>query len=380
MNMQFILSFLLIIFQFNMSVDKIDNRGRCRDFGIKPGVLQPGKFNAITDVQGVSVGSVTLAGEPEINTGVTVILPHRDNLFQEKLCAGVYVGNGFGKAFGFLQIQELGTLESPIALTNTLNVGLVADALIDYTLAQKGNERVKSVNVVVGETNDGGLNNIRERQVTAKHVMEALHNATCDKVLEGSVGAGRGTICFGYKGGIGTSSRILPSHKGGYTVGVLVQTNFGGILTINGAPVGRELGKYYMKETIQEQGDGSCMIVVATDAPVSPRNLTRMAKRAMFGLARTGGFATNGSGDFVIAFSTAHRIKYQSDTDITKFSFLRNDRMSPLFLATVEATEEAIYNSLFQATTVCDAEGNCVDALPLDKVVEICQQYGVIKE
>lgn len=363
-----------------MPKDEKIERGKCRDFGIKPGILKPGNFNAITDVNGISVGSVTLKDTAGTNTGVTIILPHQDNIFQEKLCAGVYIGNGFGKAFGFLQIQELGTLESPIALTNTLNVGLVADALIDYTLSQAGNENVRSVNVVVGETNDGRLNNIRERRVGADHVLKAIKNAQEEFVEEGSVGAGRGTVCFGFKGGIGTSSRILPASKGAYTVGVLVQTNFGGILTINGAPVGRELGTYYMHEDVENQTDGSCMIVVATDAPVSPRNLTRMAKRAMLGLARTGGFASNGSGDFVIAFSTAHRIPHQSDTNVTRFEFLRNEGMSPLFLATVEATEEAIYNSLFQATTVCIDQGDCVEALPIQKVIEICRKYGAIED
>ena len=355
------------------------SRKRCRDLGITPGILAPGRWNAITDVTGVRVGAVTVWAGENIRTGVTVILPHEDNIFQQKVPAAVYVANGFGKSMGLWQIKELGTLETPLALTNTLNVGIVADALVDYTLQQKGNENITSVNAVVGETNDGYLNDIRLRSVNSEHVFQAISNASSGPVEEGSVGAGTGTVCFGFKGGIGTASRVLPQTKGGYTVGVLVQTNFGGILTINGAPVGRELGQYYMKEDIETDDIGSCMIIVATDAPVSPRNLERMAKRGMLGLARTGGFASNGSGDFVIAFSTVNRVSHFSRDTEQQFNYLRNDRMSPLFLATVEATEEAIYNSLFMATTVCGRKNQCAEQIPIEKVVEICTRYGVIQ-
>ena len=342
-------------------------QSRCRDLGVKPGVLPTGKYNAITDVAGVQVGHITLNRGDEVRTGVTVILPHEGNIYQQKVPAAVYVGNGFGKAAGFLQVEELGTLETPVALTNTLNVGLVVDALVEYTLQQPGNENIRSVNAVVGETNDGYLNNIRKRSVMQKHVFEAIAAATGEKVQEGNVGAGTGTVCFGWKGGIGTSSRVIPESKGGYTVGVLVQSNFGGVLTIDGRRVGEELGKYYLKDAIEQGADGSCMIVIATDAPLSPRNLKRLAKRAMLGLARTGGISSNGSGDFVIAFSTApeNRIDYQSDNPLQNLTFLRNDRLSPLFLAVIEATEEAIYNSLFMATDICGYKGHCVKALPV---------------
>jgi D-aminopeptidase len=355
-------------------------RKRCREIGIKPGILATGKWNAITDVEGVRVGSVTVREGTDVRTGVTVILPHNDNIFQQKVPAAVYVANGFGKSMGLWQIKELGTLETPIALTNTLNVGIVADAVVDYIIKQKGNEFISSVNAVVGETNDGDLNDIHLRAVKAEHVFQAIQSAACGPVAEGCVGAGTGTICFGFKGGIGTASRVLPESKGEYTVGVLVQTNFGGILTINGAPVGRELGKFYMKDALEKQEKGSCMIIVATDAPVSPRNLERMAKRGMLGLARTGGFASNGSGDFIIAFSTVNRIPHISRNNVQEYSYLRNDRMSPLFLATVEATEEAIYNSLFMATTVCGRNNNCAEQLPVPKVIQICKTYGVIKD
>ncbi len=354
-----------------------NDRPRCREAGFSPGILEPGRFNAITDVPGVRVGSVTVWENEDVRTGVTVILPHEGNIFREKVPAGVYVGNGFGKAMGFLQIDELGKLESPIALTNTLNVGIVADALISYILDLPGNEEVFSVNVVVGETNDGYLNDIRKRSVNKFHVYEAIQKATRGPVEEGSIGAGTGTRCFGFKGGIGTSSRVLPESRGGYTVGALVQANFGGVLTIDGVPVGRELGEYYMKEDVEAQNEGSCMMIVATDAPLSPRNLKRLAKRAMLGLARTGGFASNGSGDFVVAFSTApqNRMPYQSKDPTQNFEFLRNDRLSPVFLATVEAVEEAIYNALFRASTVCGQQGRCTEALPIEKVQEIHKKY-----
>lgn len=332
-------------------------RPRIREAGITVGILPPGPLNAITDVAGVRVGQTTLIRGENVRTGVTVILPHGGNLFREKVPAAVFAGNAFGKLMGSTQIGELGELESPIALTSTLNVARVADALIDHMLALPGNEDVRSINVVVGETNDGRLNDIRGRHVGRDEVFAAIRNAASGPVEEGSVGAGTGTMAFGWKGGIGTSSRKLPAKLGGWTVGVLVQTNFGGILTINGAPVGRNLGRYYLKNELDDAArtaDGSIMIVIATDAPVDARNLERMGARAMTGLARTGAAGTNGSGDYAISFSTARN----------PTTLVRNDDISPLFLAVIEATEEAIYNSLFRATTVRD-----VEALPLERVV-----------
>jgi len=332
-------------------------RPRIREAGITVGILPPGPLNAITDVAGVRVGQTTLIRGENVRTGVTVILPHGGNLFREKVPAAVFAGNAFGKLMGSTQIEELGELESPIALTSTLNVARVADALIDHMLALPGNEDVRSINVVVGETNDGRLNDIRGRHVGRDEVFAAIRTAAGGPVEEGSVGAGTGTVAFGWKGGIGTSSRKLPAKLGGWTVGVLVQTNFGGILTINGAPVGRNLGRYYLKNELDDAArtaDGSIMIVIATDAPVDARNLKRMGARAMTGLARTGAAGTNGSGDYAIAFSTARN----------PATLVRNDDISPLFLAVIEATEEAIYNSLFRATTVRD-----VEALPLERVI-----------
>jgi D-aminopeptidase len=328
-------------------------RPRIREAGITVGILPPGSWNAITDVDGVRVGHTTLVRGETVRTGVTVILPHGGNLFREKVPAAVFCGNAFGKLMGSTQIEELGELESPIALTSTLNVARVADALIDHMLALPGNEEVRSINVVVGETNDGHLNDIRGRHVGREEVFAAIRNAKSGAVEEGSVGAGTGTVAFGWKGGIGTASRKLPAKLGGWTIGVLVQTNFGGILTINGVPVGRNLGQYYLKNELQN-ADGSIMIVIATDAPVDARNLERMGARAMMGLARTGAAGTNGSGDYAIAFSTARNAT----------TLVRNDDMSPIFLAVIEATEEAIYNSLFRATSVRD-----IQALPLDKVL-----------
>jgi D-aminopeptidase len=328
-------------------------RPRAREAGLAPGILSPGPLNAITDVAGVQVGQTTLIRGENIRTGVTVVLPHNGNLFREKVPAAVFTGNGFGKLMGSTQIAELGELESPIALTSTLNVPRVADALIDWMLALPGNQEVRSINVVVGETNDGQLNDIRGRHVGKAEVFAALAGAKSGPVEEGSVGAGTGTVAFGWKGGIGTSSRRLPAKLGGWTVGVLVQSNYGGILTIDGIPVGRRLGQHYLKNELQS-ADGSIMIVIATDAPVDARNLERMGARAMMGLARTGAAGTNGSGDYAIAFTTK-----RGDGVL-----VRNDDMSPLFLATIEATEEAIYNSLFKATDV----GN-VRALPVEEVM-----------
>jgi len=346
---------------------------RLRDFGLKPGVLPPGPLNAITDVAGVQVGHVTLIEGDSIRTGVTAILPHGGNVFQEKVPAAVQVANGFGKMAGISQLQELGTLETPIVLTNTLSVPVAADALIDYTFSFPENEGVRSVNPVVGECNDGYLNDIRGRHVRKEHVLEAIRRAKSGPVEEGNVGAGTGTVCFGWKGGIGTASRRLPESLGSYTVGVLVQTNFGGVLTMDGVPVGEKLGKYYLSDKLQDPADGSCMMVVATDAPLDAHSLERLAKRAMLGLARTGGISSNGSGDYVIAFSTAEslRVPYQSADSLRGGRVLRNDRLSPLFLAVIEATEEAILNSLVAAKTMEGRNGHRIEALPMDKVLEL---------
>ncbi|MHC4739158.1 MAG: DmpA family aminopeptidase [Planctomycetota bacterium] len=351
------------------------DRPRARDIGLVVGVLPPGKFNAITDVKGVRVGHLTLIEGDSIRTGVTAVLPHSGNLFQAKVPAAVCVGNGFGKLIGSTQVEELGNIETPILLTNTLNAPLVADALIEYMLNLPGNQNVRSVNPVVGETNDGRLNDIRARVIRSAQVRQAIEKAADGPVEEGSVGAGAGTICFGFKGGIGSSSRLLPESQGSYTVGVLVQTNFGGDLTINGAPVGRELAA----KSSADQPEGSCMIIVATDAPILHRNLKRLAKRALLALARTGSFMANGSGDYVIAFSTAENLRLTPQTS-KNFSaeILSNDMMTPLFRAAAEAAEEAIYNSLFKATTVTGINGRRADALPLDKTIEICRKYGVL--
>lgn len=373
-------------------------RPRARDLGVVPGILPTGKHNAITDVEGVLVGQTTLIKGSDIRTGVTAILPHSGNLFQEKVPAAVHIGNAFGKLAGSTQVNELGELETPILLTNTLNVPRVADALIDWMLAFPGNEQVRSVNPLVGETNDGFLNDIRGRHVGHDEVFAALKSASTGEVAEGSVGAGTGTVAFGWKGGIGTSSRLLPANLGqgsaSYTVGVLVQSNFGGVLTINGAPVGRELGKFYLKEQLEgrrigktqnpenvvmDWADGSIIMVVATDAPLDHRNLRRLAERAMLGLARTGSPSTNGSGDYVIAFSTAKQNRIRASDSLRTAQTLGNDAMSPLFQAVVEATEEAIYNSLFRATTVTGRNGNTVEALPIEKTVEILKKYGAAR-
>lgn len=357
-------------------------RHRLRDYGVKHGILQTGKWNAITDVSGVKVGQTTLIKADSIRTGVTAIIPHEGNIFQEKVPAAVFVGNGFGKSMGTTQIQELGNLETPVVLTNTLNAPKVADALIGYMLNQAGNEKIGSVNAVVGETNDGFLNNIRSRYVSEEHVLEALNTAQSGAVDEGNVGAGTGTICMGFKGGIGTSSRVLPKEKGGYTVGVLVQTNFGGILNISGAPVGKELNNYYMAGEDDYKVDGSCMIIIATDAPLSSRNLERIAKRSFLAFGGVGAFSSNGSGDYSIAFSTHPdvRVPYQYDEPVQIRPQLLNDDMSPLFLATVEATEEAIYNSLFMAEDMTGQQGREIKALPIPETLEILKTYKVIKE
>ncbi len=344
---------------------------RLRDYDINPGVMIPGELNAITDVKGVKVGHTTLVEGDDIRTGVTAIIPHPGNIFQEKVPAAIYIGNGFGKLAGYSQVEELGNIETPIVLTNTLSVPTACDALITYTLDR--NKDVRSVNAVVGETNDGWLNDIRGRHVKEEHVLSAIESATNRPVEEGNVGAGTGTICFGFKGGIGTSSRVLPKDLGGYTVGVLVQSNFGGVLKIDDFNAGEALEKFPFSESIRNQEDGSCMIVVATNAPIGPRNLKRLAKRAMLGLAKTGGIASNGSGDYVIAFSTAeeNRIPYTVATSEMELKELHNDKMSPLFLATIEATEEAILNSLVAAETTIGRDGHKIEALPIQKIIDL---------
>ncbi len=350
-----------------------------RDYGMETGVMAPGPMNAITDVAEVAVGHHTLIKGDSVRTGVTAILPHRGNVFQHKVPAAVYVGNGFGKLAGSTQVRELGNLETPIILTNTLSVPTAANALIDYTLKQRGNGGVRSVNPVVGETNDGYLNDIRGRHIKERHILEAINDSGRGTVAQGNVGAGTGTIAFGFKGGIGTASRKLPHSLGGYTVGVLVQTNFGGVLRVAGVPVGKELGQYYLNNRLNDSADGSCMIIVATDAPLLSRNLERLAKRAIMGLAKTGGIASNGSGDYVIAFSAAKevRIPHTSDHRIRKTEILRNNALSPLFMGVIEATEEAILNSLFQAGDMNGRRGRRVEALPVDSVLSIMEEYGI---
>jgi D-aminopeptidase len=400
---------LLVVFALAMaaslsSFGQGESRPRVRDLGIQVGVLPTGPADAITDVSGVRVGHTTLIKGDSIRTGVTAILPHGGNLFQEKVPGAVFVGNAFGKLIGSTQVNELGEIETPILLTSTLSTARVADALITYMLGLPGNETVRSVNPLVGETNDGYLNDIRSRPITPEDVITAIKNAKGGAVEEGCVGAGTGTVAFGFKGGIGTSSRRLPAALGGYTVGVLVQTNFGGILSIAGAPVGRELGQYYLKDYVEggkraqspelgQNPNGSIMIVIATDAPITHRNLSRLAARAMMGLGRTGSSGSNGSGDFVIAFSTAqelrivpgqppHHAKTGRDGDPgqkSRAAELGNEDMSPLFEAVIEATEEAIYNSLFRA---CDmqGQGHTVKALPLKETLEILRKYNVLPQ
>lgn len=350
-------------------------------YGITIGVMPKGANNAITDVAGVKVGQVTLVAGDSIRTGVTAILPHGQNLFQQKVPAAVYTGNGFGKLAGVTQIKELGTLESPIVLTNTMSVAEGINGIIRYTITQPGNEQVQSVNAVVGETNDGELNDIRGKHVTVEHVLSAIQTATTDKPQQGNAGAGTGTVCFGFKGGIGTASRKLPTTLGGYTVGVLVQTNFGGVLQIDGVPVGEALKRYAFYDELQTKGDGSCMIVVATDAPLDSRNLERLAKRAFMGLAKTGGIASNGSGDYVIAFSShpGVRVAHNSDSSMLTTTVLRNDAVSPLFMAAIEATEEAILNSLFMAKTMKGKNGKLIEALPIKKVLPLLKRYNRVR-
>jgi len=381
-------------------------RPRARDLGLAPGVFEPGVLNAITDVAGVRVGHATVIEGDHVRTGVTVIVPHAGNVFQDKVPGAVFVGNAFGKLAGSTQVDELGTIETPIALTSTLSVGAAVEGLVRWTIDQAGNETVRSVNALVGETNDGGLNDIRGQHVRPAHVLDAITAATGGPVQEGSVGAGTGTRAFGWKGGIGTASRKLDARFGGYTVGVLVQSNYGGVLTMDGAPVGKALGRYSYQPSApakasasaeastsakatadktadrsadqigqDDYGDGSCMIVVATDAPIDARDLKRLAARAVFGLARTGSTFSNGSGDFAIAFSTAAGLRTRFGSAVAQSrTLLPTDGVSPLFQAALEATEEAVYNSLLKATAVSSRFGKA-DALPIDAVREILKRY-----
>lgn len=349
---------------------------RPRDMGIVIGVLPTGQYNSIIDVKGVAVGHTTLVKADSVRTGVTAILPHTGNLFQRKVPAAIYTGNGFGKLAGSTQVNELGNLETPIILTNTLSVPNAMNALISYTLSLPGNERVSSVNAVVGETNDGYLNDIRGRHVQEEHILSAIKNANSNTLEEGSIGAGTGTVCFGFKGGIGTASRKLPAKLGGYTVGVMVQSNFGGVLSIDGIPVGEHLQKFSFRNELLNNVDGSCMMVLATDAPLDHRNLMRLAKRAMLGLGKTGGIASNGSGDYVIAFSTAaeNQIPHQPAITTQTYLNLHNDHTSQLFMAAIEATEEAIINSLWMASTTTGIRGNKAERLPVEKILPLLRK------
>ncbi len=353
---------------------------RVRDLGINIGVLRPGRLNAITDVSGVAVGHVTLHEGDAVRTGVTAILPHAGNLFQDKVPAGFAVGNGYGKFAGSTQVAELGEIEAPIILTNTLSVAEGIAGTVEWTLAQYGNTGVVSVNAVVGETNDGYLNDIRGRHVTKQHVMDAIASAASGPVADGCVGAGTGTQAFGWKGGIGTSSRVLPGRLGSYSVGVLVQTNYGGVLSIGGAPIGKELGRYYLRGSADDEaGNGSVVIVVATDAPVSDRNLERMARRAFLGIARTGSSIANGSGDYAVAFATATDVRRTAERRkaVALIGDLSNDQMSPLFQAVAEATEEAVYNAMLQAVTTTGYRGHRLEALPYQAVRDSLERHGL---
>jgi D-aminopeptidase len=383
----------LLLMSAPLDAQRTPERPRAREAGVGVGVLPTGPLNAITDVAGVRVGQTTVVEDDAVRTGVTAILPHGGNLYRERVPAALYVANGFGKLVGATQLEELGELETPILLTCTLCVWKAADAMVEWLLARPGMEAVGSINAVVGETNDGVLNDIRARPIRPAHVVTALEGASGGPVAEGSVGAGAGTVAFGWKGGIGTSSRRLPASLGGWTVGVLVQSNYGGVLTINGAPVGRELGRYAFQRELEaaqrtassdgvarDRGDGSIMIVVATDAPLDQRNLERLALRAVAGLARTGSSLTNGSGDYVIAFSTAESVRRRGgEPGPRAVQALPNDLMSPLFQGVAEATEEAIYNSMFRATTV-RSKSATVEALPLERTLEILKKYGALDQ
>lgn len=344
-----------------------------REWGFPTGVFETGRYNAITDVPGVTVGHVTCIEGDSIRTGVTAIVPHQGNIFRNKVPAAIYVGNGFGKLAGMSQVSELGNIETPVILTNTLSVAAGIEGAVRYTLMQPGNEQVRSVNAVVGETNDGRLNKISQMYITPQMVIDAINNAHGGPVEQGNVGAGTGTICFGFKGGIGTSSRVLPASLGGYTIGVLVQTNYGGILEIDGVQVGQRLQKHDFIDHVRkaENVDGSCMMVVITDAPLDSRNLERVAKRAMMGMAKTGGIASNGSGDYVIAMSVAPGNLIDDEAKYITSTVLANSEMSSIFAATIEATAEALWNSLFMADPMSGRDGYHVDALPVERVLEM---------
>ncbi len=368
---------IILIFIISAASFTLCQTLRARDYGINFGTLKTGKFNAITDVKGVLVGHETIIKNDDARTGVTAILPYKGNIFQNKVPAAIYIANGFGKLTGISQVEELGNIETPIILTNTLSVPTAAEALIDYTLSFDENKNVRSVNPIVGETNDGGLNNIQARYIKKEDVLNAIQNVKSGPVEEGNVGAGTGTICFGFKGGIGTSSRVLSEKNGGYTIGVLVQTNYGGNLMISGIPVEEELNKM----NSHNSGDGSVMIIVATDAPLKSRNLKRLAKRALSGIARTGGHCSNGSGEYAIAFSTAVDLRSPydgGDKFLVGGEELRNDRMTPLFEAVIEATEEAVINSLFAAKTMTGRNNLTIHSLPINKVIKILSQHNLI--
>lgn len=386
---------VLVVLAFSLSAVAQEKRVRARDLGIAPGIFATGEHNAITDVAGVRVGQVTLREGERIRTGVTAILPHAGNAYLSRVPAAIHVGNGFGKLAGSTQVMELGELETPILLTCTLCVWKAADAMAEWMLQQPGMQDVRSINPVVGETNDGGLNDIRARPITASVVRQALEQAHAGVVAEGSVGAGTGTVAFGWKGGIGTSSRRLPDSLGAWSVGVLVQSNYGGVLQMGGAPVGRELGQYAFKNAVavtrdgardalarwtrgpaDERGDGSVIVVIATDAPLSDRNLRRLASRAMMGLGRTGSSASNGSGDYAIAFSTSTQVRRAFGEERLQLVELANDHTSALFQASVDAVEEAVYNSLLMATTE-SGNGTLVKAIPLDEVRRVLRKYGI---
>lgn len=365
--------FLLVVMVLVVQAQAAQPHKTLREWGFPTGIFPTGQYNAITDVPGVTVGHVTCIEGDSIRTGVTAILPHQGNIFRNKVPAAIYVGNGFGKLAGITQVQELGNIETPIVLTNTLSVAAGIEGVVRYTLMQPGNEMERSVNAVVGETNDGRLNSIRQMYITPQMVINAINSAHGGPVDQGNVGAGTGTICFGFKGGIGTSSRRLPDSLGGYTIGVLVQTNYGGILEIDGVQVGRRLGKHDFISHVRknENVDGSCMMVVITDAPLDSRNLERVAKRAMMGMAKTGGIASNGSGDYVIALSVAPDNLISDKARTVTSTVLANGEMSSIFAATIEATAEALWNSLFMADPMTGRDGNHVDALPVDQVLEM---------
>jgi D-aminopeptidase len=351
-------------------------RPRARDLGIEPGAGTPGALNAITDVAGVRVGHTTIASSDDIRTGVTAVLPHGGNLFREKVPGAVFVGNAFGKLAGSTQVQELGTIETPVILTNTLSVGTALDAVVRWTTTQPGNDNVRSVNALVGETNDGSLNDIRGLHVTRDHVIAAITGARNGAVDEGAVGAGTGTVAFGWKGGIGTSSRVVRQQGDTWTVGVLVQSNFGGRLTIAGVPVWREISpRTGATPGDDAPSDGSCMIVVATDAPLDARNLERLAARAIFAMARVGSTYSNGSGDFAIAFSTHPSLRVSSASGPQQRTVLPTDSVSALFEGVLDATEEALYNSMLKAVDTTGS-GRTIRALPLDQLTAALKKYG----